>query len=406
MNKYVLPVSVLMSGLIGACQPVTDQEREQPEAHAMNDPMFSGTYEYSAVIHAWVNRTGNFQQGAFLLANTGHYFEAMEMFDRGAGSPAHHEVYFDNSQFRSHSALSYIQEQAADHRVVIINEAHHVPAHRFFTMLLIGKLRDSGFRYFGAETLSAGDSLLNERGYPLLNSGYFTAEPQYGNLVRRACELGYQVIAYEASGPADGRKRELEQAENIATLLRSDPEARVVIHCGYSHLLEEEALEGWGKAMAGRLKELTGIDPLTVDQVELTEHSDKRYENPYYQKMDFDDFTVVESLGRTLPVCFRLSGQWSDVFVYHPRTRLRSGRPDWLFRYYEPVQITSRIGLDPPVLVKAYYEGEDERVAVPADVVEILSLQDSVALALRKNRSYKVIVTDTSGNSRVLSIRS
>ena len=45
---------------------------------------------------------------------------------------------------------------------------------------------------------------------------------------------------------------------------------------------------GWGKAMAGRLTEFTGIDPLTISQTIYSEKGNRDYENSYYQITDLE----------------------------------------------------------------------------------------------------------------------
>ncbi|AUD06073.1 hypothetical protein [Spirosoma pollinicola] len=74
-------------------------------------------------------------------------------------------------------AQEYIIQRAQSEQLVIINEAHHNPPHRVFTASLLKGLYQAGFRYLAAETLYASDSTLNQRGYPLIGSGYYTREP-------------------------------------------------------------------------------------------------------------------------------------------------------------------------------------------------------------------------------------
>jgi hypothetical protein len=39
--------------------------------------------------------------------------------------------------------------------------------------------------------------------------------------------------------------------------------------------------KSWEKAMAGRLKEKTGIDPFTIDQVAYSEKGERKFLSPY-----------------------------------------------------------------------------------------------------------------------------
>ncbi|MBC3784187.1 hypothetical protein [Spirosoma utsteinense] len=95
--------------------------------------------------------------------------------------------------------------------------------HRAFTTSPLKDLYQGGFRYLGAETLNSRDSTLNQRRYPLIRSGYYTREPQYGNLIREALQLGYQLVAYEARNKdefASGKNREIAQAHRIEAILK------------------------------------------------------------------------------------------------------------------------------------------------------------------------------------------
>jgi hypothetical protein len=44
------------------------------------------------------------------------------------------------------------------------------------TVLMLKALRPKGFTYFAAEALFEGDTLLNERGYPIKTTGIYVNE--------------------------------------------------------------------------------------------------------------------------------------------------------------------------------------------------------------------------------------
>jgi hypothetical protein len=326
-------------------------------------------------------------------ANIGRYYEAMKAMDEYGmpyGCRPRHTT-FDTSTQEVVPAIKFITEEASKYQVVIINEAHHIPYHRFFTMLLLDKLYQCGFHYFGGETLLEADTGLNERKYPVLHSGYYTMEPQYANMIRQAFKSGYKVFAYEYEGTGSGDTRERAQARNIQKFLVNNPGARIVIHCGYEHLNEGTAQER-GKSMAGWLKEFTGIDPLTIDQVELTEHPDTGYENEFYTQLRSRDFLVIKS--RVMPLAFQFTpaGFTNDIWVYHPRTNIKYNRPEWLFTYYTPAFINDKITIEYPVIVKAMNLTEAHAEAIPIDVVQIDGPDDSTALALIPKVAYRLEV--------------
>ena len=249
-------------------------------------------------------------------------------------------------------AVTAILDLATRHQVVMVNEAHHVPLHRAFTILLLEDLYKKGFRYFAAESLSEKDAYLQRRGYPTFDTGFYTHEPVYGDLVRIALRLGYTVVPYEyiaarppaeANDPAAAQnEREEGQVHHLKQrILDKDPQAKILVHAGYGHIGEMPAVWNFGgkkgevRFMAASFKRLAGIDPLTIDQTQMTEHSDPRYEYPEYRA------AVDNGLVRDRPVLLwdptkkaffvpeRAKGN-HDLFVFHPRTRYENGRPTWL----------------------------------------------------------------------------
>lgn len=394
-----------------AC-PLTGASQSSPAARQ------PPTYQFSqAIAHAVAaaptpaQRQAAAGEAAVAASFIGDYRAALRYADQSAPavptiSPAD-SLYF--LRFRPSNAQAYILARAGQEQLVMLNEAHHVPLHRVFTLSLLAGLYQRGYRYLGAETLSHADQGLAKRGYPVtsqtdyaVNSGYYTAEPQYGNLIREALRLGFTVFAYDALPavpPADfARQRELLQARAIQQILTADPSAKIVIHAGYDHIREDSLGRSWGKAMAGRVKEVTGIDPFTINQEKLSEKSAPGFENPYYKLVHASEASVLlDSAGRVFAGPPGTSAV--DVRVYHPPTRYRYGRPDWLLLqgrrkpYFVP---THRLSLHYPCLVFAYYQQEDARLAVAADILELQTPRDQTALILAPGH-YLLRLQDSTG---------
>ena len=251
-------------------------------ASAQEVPPASSPYLFSDSIRQAVERDSLYSVAAYASSFIGDHPRALiyqSKFDQPYAtiSPAD-SLYF--TQFRPVDAKEYILQEAGNERILMINEAHHVPYHRIFTASLLQGLYDWGFRFFGAETLSDSslDNHLNERGYPILNSGFYTKEPQYGNLIRQALAIGYTVFPYEADFTSirTGKQREMAQARNIQRVVQEHPDAKMLIHAGYAHIQEDSVGGDWGKAMAGRVREFTGIDPFTINQEVLTDSTRSR----------------------------------------------------------------------------------------------------------------------------------
>jgi len=336
----------------------------------------------------------------------GEYKAALAIWDSGHFSVPKMSVE-DSLYFRSFKpvkAKEYILQRAKKEQIIIINEAHQQPMHRVFTTSLLPDLYALGFGYFCAETLDRTDTLLNERKYPaLMKSGHYLSEPQYGDLVRKALQTGYKTVAYEAGITAkSGKEREIQQAQNIKKILDKDPKAKILIHCGFDHVIESDH-RSWEKAMAGRVKEYTGIDPFTIDQVRLTETSDSLRDNPFFRMTRLDYYAfLIDSSGKLF------NGQKGmdqyDARLYHPRTKWLNGRPHWVFENgKKPFVLTKKIKTGFPCLVFAYYAKEDRKITVPADVIELKNKDDKTALALPVGE-FVILIKDINGKELEIKI--
>ena len=281
-------------------------------------------------------------------------------------------------------ALDAIQEAARGHRVVIINEAHNETRHRAFATQVLQRLAQDGFTHFAAETFGLPDPVNRAvaSGYPTREMGFYSMEPVFGDLVRTALSSGLGLVRYEVtsgqrcSGDCDQnmqiRTRERAQAANLADFLAANPDSRVLVFVGFSHLDEtgdvdgDGVLEGW---MAAELRALTGIDPLTIDQQQGT-----LYINPARQPVSA---SLAEHFGIDRPSAFREGdGAWFaraqqntfDMLVVHPFLQTGpGGRPSWLaMDGYRSPHTVSGLPESGPFLVQAFVADEGEN-AVPMD---------------------------------------
>ncbi|MEA3065782.1 MAG: hypothetical protein QOJ27_2234 [Sphingomonadales bacterium] len=278
-------------------------------------------------------------------------------------------------------ALPLIVKAAAGTRIVILNEAHHSPRDRAFALEVAKALRPLGYTLLAAEAFvnhPPTTAALAREGFPRLTSGTYLKEPVFGDFVRQALALGYSPIAYEQDSEQQKRGepgipgREQAQAENLAAALRANPGRKLFVYVGFSHVAETPIEHGSGRMewMAARLRKLTGIDPLTIDQTALAEDSSSRGGREAWA-------LAAPKLRRTSVL--RLDGQTFafgpyadaiDLQVVHPPTRLRDGRPDWL------AAMGRRSRAIPPALipkpgrrlVQAFLAGEPDD-AVPLDQV-------------------------------------
>lgn len=361
--------------------------------HAQNIP---DVYRFSADIQAAFSKDTTpwrYQTWATQFSLSGYQQLALETWDM-AGVRQPQISGADSMRFaelRVYDARKYILDKAKDERILIINEAHHNARHRAFTRSLLQGLYDAGYRYLGLEAL--WDEQINERRYPTINSGYYIKEPEFGNLLSEALQIGYTLFGYEASEGKNGREREIEQAENIRKFMEKHPGEKVLIHCGFSHVFEGDA-GAWEKAMAGRLKECTGIDPFTVNQERYTPRA--KLQNDLFYVHGLRAYVTPLVLKDSAGNVFRgMAEPWqTDVVVLHPREPEVDGRPGWFtsgkIRYEIPAEKCTSL----PLLALAYREKEPPQLAVPADILELTDPGTPAVFYLPAGK-YRIVLLDS-----------
>ncbi|MBO9632003.1 MAG: hypothetical protein J7578_02720 [Chitinophagaceae bacterium] len=308
------------------------------------------------------------------------------------------EALKDLSRYKPVNARQYILDRADKGSIIIINEAHYQPLHRVFTSSLLKGLYEKGYRYLGLEALYGMDSMLNQRGYPVDSTGYYTKEPQFGNLIREALQTGFTIFGYEADDEdMNNNKREYGQAKHLAAYMKQYP-GKWLIHCGYGHLMEKEHAS-FGLAMAGQLKQLTGIDPFTINQDALTEHSAPLYEQPEYQHIKAAwPAILIDEKGE--PYNGYGDDRYYDIRMFHPHSSFTHGRPSWLYTMLpgrKAVRVpVNKLTIGFPVLAFAWPENEDIETAIPVDIMLLTSEQDSKAFALKAGR-YRILLRNLQG---------
>lgn len=155
--------------------------------------------------------------------------------------------------------------------------------------------------------------------------------------------------------------------------------------------------------MAGRLKEFTGIDPYTINQIVLSERSKTDLESSYYRMTHVDKYAV--SIDRDDKP---FNNNKVDVLLYSPRTKYVYGRPDWIFEnkkypyFLNPKEITISF----PIIVQAYMEPDEIGKAIPIDIIEIKSKDavSSTAIAVYSNGPFKIKLISKSGKTQTIEV--
>ena len=243
------------------------------------------------------------------------------------------------------NAQEFIINEAGKYHFLLINEAHHSAQHRVFTTKLLSSLWHKGYRYLALEALAFDEFKINERGFPLLSSGSYMKDPSFGNMVREALKIGFQVIPYEFSPTDNSVQREIIQANNIIERTwKNDSIGKVVVHAGYGHISKTD--NGIDNSLMGYyLEQRVPGNVLSVDQQSLS-YVGKINNHAYYTYLSehWEPNVPIVAIKNSSPIIDPVNKRGIDIQVFHPKPKLVNGRADWLL---------SRKGLSPQPLPNA-----------------------------------------------------
>ncbi|HKR61548.1 MAG TPA: hypothetical protein VJS64_17810 [Pyrinomonadaceae bacterium] len=358
---------------------------------------------------------------SYSLSYIGDTAGAIAYYDKGQErEPVKELTHSTLDQYSPKNALDVIGSVADKEQVIMVNELHHVPMHRAFTTQLLPILYARGFRYLAVEAVNERETKLNERGYPIYQTG--VSEPVFGDMLRTALKLGFKIVPYEYQGKCQPKpdnpyfcpnERERGQAQNIYDrILRDHPDAKILVHAGAGHIQEYRSKEV--TIMAEHFKEISKINPFTVDQMEMMEHSAPEYEQSDYRYITRKGLIKEPTIFVSASGDFwkNKGGEFStvDAQVFHPRVIYQNGRPLWLRRkgLRKPYSVGKKAlkqrnqDVSPSssgmLLIQAFVAEEAEG-AVPIDQIVASSSTKESVLMLRKG-TFRIRIIDETGKIR------
>ena len=224
-----------------------------------------------------------------LYATSATYVGQYEEADRHYGAVASAAPALDAGYVTARDAMGPILAAAQGAKAVFLNESHARSNTRAANLLLVAALARQGFTHLaleavrvdrdagGCRTAVTSDRELSARGYPLTTTGAYLNDPVYAELVRVALAAGLTVVGYDHQFDGAGvEQREQAQAANLACLLKTAPDARLVVIGGFGHISERQDARIPGGLMGARFKRMTGLDPVTVDTTMLLTLDERR----------------------------------------------------------------------------------------------------------------------------------
>lgn len=364
------------------------------------DPMFKGFY---------------YEMLATNLSIAGNTQAALKTMDKTRTVRTSKPKSIDFEKNQPVKALDEIEKVATRYQAIFINEAHHVPQHRAFTHQLLERLYKKGYRYFAAETLMPEDtSIIRQKSFVTA----YINEPEYADLIRTAISIGYKIISYEATEevtfPEEGEEpgkiwdfdeedqkkrieqREIGQATNLKErIFDKDPTAKVLVHAGYDHIIEKQHSGFY--MMAYRFRELTGIDPLTVDQVDMMEKGSLEVSSGYYQylmnELAPSEYLALKKSDGTYWTTEARKGKM-DMQVFHPKLSFEKGRPTWKALAGKRKLVSFRLEHATLGIAEVYVQGEKN--GVPIDRIYLGKATKELAFYL-PNGTFQLKVTNEAG---------
>ena len=271
------------------------------------------------------------------------------------------KLHLDSSEMIKSSFSDYreIFKQTASQKVVMINENHAFPEHRVFTTSLLPTLYEQGFRYLALEDLLDRDFTINDRAIAHTSDGFYMNEIMFAELVRKARSLGFTLVAYDNNDEFDYKRDSLGAVE-LKKVFDKNPDAKMLIHCGFGHIQES------GKVLGTFIKSMLEIDPLTISQTSAVPLTGNESSEP---KIISGDLTTD---------LFNIK---ADIQIIHPVYNYDS-RPEYLFANgRKRVHYTINLNFSEPILLETYLNKASEKV-VPLDRITLSPGQESVDLSV------------------------
>lgn len=265
---------------------------------------------------------------------------------RSTGKPSNKKWINALKESTPRDAIKEIVKRARNTSIVIINEAHYIPRDRVFSLQVAVALRKLGYSALAIETLDNQRPELSTKS-PLdefkqdhivrYHTGYYTVDPVFAGFIRQAVAIGYEPYGYEitrdqASVDQSRDGREEAEANNLMTsIFRDQPHKKTLIYVGFSHVYEEPVGTSKTKYMAYRLKQKTGIDPLTIDQTTIVDDVPQSRVAYEIAARRINKSSIF--LGKNGPLILSHNTHDNpgiDLQVIHPQRSYVHGRPSWL----------------------------------------------------------------------------
>jgi hypothetical protein len=288
-----------------------------------------------------------------------------------------------------------LKQVAAEHRIVMIMEDHFVSKHREMIGATLPTFRDAGFTHYAAEAIGESGTSLTSRGYPVVKTGYYTSDPQFGNVLRRALDLKFKVLGYDFR-PFTHEWREEFAATELAKLFKDNSQTKLVVHAGFAHVFKRETDMGQ-RWLAAVLWDKTGIEPYTIWQWSAMRdgHEYRVLADAVDELGDFDEPVLLMPPPNT--DCGLRDVPRVDAILVHPPDQSAAPARRTVLFPNEMQRVSGQwLTKQWPVVIAAYENGEPA-TAIPLDQVMMRDSEQDFVLWVPASTKYDIVVFDQNG---------
>lgn len=291
------------------------------------------------------------------------------------------------------NAASIVYQEAAKHRVTMINASYLKPATYAWISGLLDSLFKLGYKHLTFEIISKTNKPIQQVS---LKDGIFITEPAIAECIRKAISIGFQVIScqpdFSLQKPNEIHKLQAAKLGEYIQAQQPNEKCLLITQPGNNALAYGDPEDvPMGVYLSAWLNE----KPASFDQCFLTEnsineygaflHALLQYKQPVFQA------TIPQLNGKPLKA---LEEELYTAMIWHPTTTYTNNRPSWMNLQGWKKEMEIPAAFKNSFLIQAYYLDELSKqktgTCIPADQTYQAAANGLYYLYLRKGK-YRII---------------
>lgn len=291
------------------------------------------------------------------------------------------------------NASAVVYQEAAKHRVTMINASYLKPATYAWMAGLLDSLYKMGYKHLAFEIIGKNNKPIQQVS---LKDGIFITEPAVAECIRKAISIGFQVIScqpdYSLQKPNEIHKMQAAKLGEYIQALQGNEKCLIITQPGNNALAYGDPEDvPMGVYLSAWLNE----KPASFDQCFLTENSINEYGAFLYALLQYKQpvfqATIPHLNGKPLKA---LEEELYTAMIWHPSPTYTNNRPSWMNLQGWKKEMEIPAAFKNSFLVQAYYLDELSKqktgTCIPADQTYQAAANGLYYLYLRKGK-YRII---------------